>query len=428
MLYNEYIKSKETTGMKKIFGLFLCFFLLLFTACSASDEQGSQSKSDAESQSESEFVSDSVNTPDEEIPTFYDDEYDLEIFVLDVHSETRGEYEGRVLFLSDAHFDSFSGVGGYTDAERQDIMVDRLITEFNTENSYDAVVFVGDTVSANEYLKKIVKETGNANFTDYEEIERVLHWKETYMARLEAAGIPCFYVNASHDALYGGNFESVFDYGSNYVILSGRTAYIVCDTYAGERKAPTYETTASDIPEDFYNECMRLLEHEYIKEAYMVSHNPSNGENLKVLTQHSKVRGTIAGHTHYNMVQSYWSKPLLQTGHFSRAYTKMITQGLGFKPFTPLNDAVVGTTTDEDGRENRKDYSASGSPWQWRVMETTEAGTESYLVFPEVEYKRFTTDGIWWDAFTQPYTEARPSFLGDDAPVDRSYKFFAKED
>ena len=412
--------------MKKLLWIVLCFafFALLLTACT--EPASSESESEQESESVSESASASEREDEEHI--FYADEYDLEIFELEVHSETRSADEGRVIFLSDAHFGSFGGIGGYTDAERQTIMIDKLIEEYNTDRSYDAVVFVGDTVSANDYLKKLVQETGNATFTDYEEIERVLLWMDTYASRLDDAGIPWYYVNASHDALYGDNFKDVFGYGGNYVLVSGATAYIVCDTYAGPRNNTTYETTASDIPKDFYDECIRMLNDPAIEEAYMVSHWPSNCPRLESLTRQAKVKGSIAGHTHYSMVDSYWGKPLLQTGHFSRAYTKMISQGLGFKPFAPLNDSVVGTTTDEEGKENRKDYSASGSPWHWRVMETTEAGTESYLVFPEVAYERFASDGIWWDAFTQPYVEARPSFLGDTAPIDRSYKFFAKED
>ena len=349
----------------------------------------------------------------------------MTVFSIPVHSKTRSISEGRVIFLSDAHYGSFGGVGGYSDVERTAIMIDRLIEEYNTDRSYDAVVFVGDTVSANHDLLLKRAEKGSADFSDEEETAVVRAWKDTYMSRLERENIPCFYVNASHDALYGDNFKNVFGYENNYVLEVGDVAYICVDTYAGARAEATLETSASDLPDAFLAETVAYLDGDRVREAYVVSHYPFPKENMKILCAHEKVRASLAGHSHYNTIDRFLDKPLLQTGHFSRAYTRMVTHGLGFYPFSPLNDNTVGLTLDEDGRE-RRDHSATGSPWQWRVMESSDVGVESYMTFVRMEYRAFPSDGIDFPAFTQPEIEARPSFLGDNAPIDRSYMFFKK--
>ncbi len=349
----------------------------------------------------------------------------MTVFSIPVHSKTRSISEGRVIFLSDAHYGSFGGVGGYSDVERTAIMIDRLIEEYNTDRSYDAVVFVGDTVSANHDLLLKRAEKGSADFSDEEETAVVRAWKDTYMSRLERENIPCFYVNASHDALYGDNFKNVFGYENNYVLEVGDVAYICVDSYAGPRMETTLETTAMDIPDAFLSDVTAYLSGDTVREAYVVSHYPFPKENMKALCAHEKVRALLAGHSHYNTIDQFLDKPLIQTGHFSRAYTRMVTYGLGFKPFVPLNDSTVEMTLDEDGRE-RRDHSATGSPWQWRVMESSAAGVESYIVFVSMNYGAFFSDGIDFPAFFQPYTEARPAFLGENAPIDRSYIFFSK--
>ena len=101
----------------------------------------------------------------------------------------------------------------------------------------------------------------------------------------------------------------------------------------------------------------------------------------------------------------------------------MVTHGLGFSQFFPVSTEGNGLVTDEEGKQH-KDYSATGSPWQYRVIEQSLDTIESYMVFPEISYKRCESDGVVFPAFTQPYTEARPSFLGSDAPIDKSYKIF----
>lgn len=411
--------------MKKKWILFLAVIslLLLFSGCMSQNNGAQSSDTGSENQSQSESEHDCVMN---------ETNFDLELFTVPVHSGLRGADAPRVIFLSDSHYYYFEGIGGYTSAERHDFMVEALIDEFNTENSFDAVVFLGDTVHNDHYLaelkKKYTETTGSADgFTPSatELTEKVTEWCDTYMVRLEDAGIPAFYVNASHDSLSSEDFYDVFGYRSNYVLLLGDIAYIICDTYAGERKNG-FQTLPSDIPADFYAQCKELLDDSCVKEAYVACHYVNEGENLRALVSHTKVQGTLVGHSHYNEVTGFCGKPLIQTGHFSRANTVMLSWGLGFTPFVPIAENAP-YVTDEEGNLHR-DYSQTGSPWQWRVMEHTGSYTESYLVFPAVQYGAFAYDEHGrhnaFDAFYQPFVEARPAFLGEHSPIDRSYRVF----
>lgn len=356
----------------------------------------------------------------------------FDFFTVPIHSKTRKKGDSRIIFLSDAHYYYFEGIGGYSSAERHSFMVDALLSEFRTDESFDAVVFLGDTVHNDHYLQEIratyLKSNGSLDGFALSEkaiTEKIREWRDTYMARLKNAGIPIFYANASHDCLSPDLFYDLFGYKNNYVLLAGDIAYFICDTFAGERN-DRLQTFGSDIPDEFYKECTELLADSNIKEAYIACHYVNDCHNLRALIREKKVKGTLVGHSHYNEVLVFEDKPLLQTGHFSRANTVMLTWGLGFTPFAPIaEDAPY--TTDEDGNPY-KDYRKTGSPWQWRVMEHTDNDTETYLVFPEMEYGAFAYDEHGrhnaFSAFRQPFTEARPSFLGKDAPIDRSYRIF----
>ena len=360
--------------------------------------------------------------------------HDLEIFAVPIRSKTRRTGESRIIFLSDSHYYYFEGIGGYSSSRRHALMVDALIREFQTEKSFDAVVFLGDTVHNDHYLAEIrakhMAKYGTLDtfcIADTTVAEKIVEWRDTYMARLKNAGIPAFYVNASHDSLSPDLFYNLFGYENNYVLLADDIAYLICDTYAGKRDE-RLQTLGSDIPDDFYKKCVELLLDDRIKEAYVACHYINEGSNLCNLIAEKKVRGTIVGHSHYNEALTFQDKPLLQTGHFSRANTVMLTWGLGFTPFVPIaEDAPY--TTDEEGNPY-KDYRKTGSPWQWRVMEHTDGYTESYLVFPEMDYGEFAYDEHGrhnaFPDFQQPFTEARPDFLGKDAPVDRSYRVFRR--
>ena len=141
-----------------------------------------------------------------------------------------------------------------------------------------------------------------------------------------------------------GHFEGVAGYSSearHFAVLHGDIAYLCVDTFAGERDA-----------------------------------------SLQSIGIDSE-------------------KPLLQTGHFSRAHTKRVADGCGFQPFVPMQSG---------------DFSQTGSPWQYRAVARMPDGIESYQIFPEMRYGAFRSDGIDFAAFTQPYAEGRG---------DRSYARFA---
>ena len=384
---------------RKLFALLLALALLFLSACDMRGE-GSSSESLSESASESET----------------EETYDPEKvdFSLDVYAFNTEGRNGRVIIVSDNHYRSFGGIGGYTDAERQDILMNSLIEAYtDPTRTFDCVIFNGDMTNQNYALQK---GTGEEQEKDFETL---------YRARLTEAGIPSFCINASHDSLYEDEFYEIYGHAKNYVVLVGKTAYLCIDTYNGERDS-SMQTQMSDIPYDLMREYERLLAHEYVKEAVIVCHSPTNQKNFARLLSNEKVLATVSGHTHNSEVVTEQGKPLLQTGHFSRAYTKMVTHGLGFSAFAPVPIEGDGIVTDEEGNLH-KDYSATGSPWQYRVFDQSESSIESYMVFPEMNYKGCKSDDIWFPAFTQPYTEARPSFLGESAPIDKSYKKFVFE-
>ncbi len=321
---------------------------------------------------------------------------------------------GRLLFLSDCHDRDFEGVGGYTSAERMEFMLRALLDQ--RSRGYDGLIFCGDTVTANRHLLTLSSEE---MADDSKRTEPIRRFKEQIIDPLEAEGIPCFFINASHDSLTAGDFASVFGYGPHFAVLHGHIAYLCADTFGGERTA-TMETGEADLSPDVLAGFEEILADPAITAAFVVCHYPNNGENLAALLAHPKLKAVIAGHSHDSAVVSFGGRPLLQTGHFCRAYTKLLSRGNGFKPFVPL-DRPDGQIPDERTGTPVDNYSATGSPWQFRAVEARGGLIESYLIFPRMEYRAFSSDGIDFAPFIQPYTEARPAFLGPASPIDRSY-------
>lgn len=314
----------------------------------------------------------------------------------------------RLLFMSDIHLNSFGGVGGYTDTERMEKMVEVIKGEYESERSFDAIILAGD-----------VADTNIAMRTD-PEINLHRTFKEKYISRLEDTGIPVFVQYGSHDATTEEDAYEIYGYSKSYCVRIGSTLFISLDTYDGEMRIERDGKQPKDIRSGLTKAILRYLSRPDIDEAFIVCHYPVCRENYLRILSHGKVRGVISGHSHYNTIEMQNGKPLLQDGHFSRAYTKMLTRGLGFSLFKPVPIEGNGRAIDEEGYE-WADYSDTGSPWQFRVVERTAEGTESYIVYPEMTYKEFASDGIVFPAFTQPYAEARPSFLGESAPIDKSY-------
>lgn len=317
----------------------------------------------------------------------------------------------RVICMSDMHAYDFGGAGGYTADERMEKMVEVVKREYESERSFDALIMNGDVVSANVARRSDPDLNLHRDF------------KEKYIAPLLGAGVPVFIQYGSHDATTEEEAYEIYGYPKSYCVRLGSTVFLSLDTYDGEMKNERDGKQPADIRIGLTKAILAYLNRKDVDEAFIVCHYPVFAQNFRRILAHEKVRSVIAGHSHYNTVEIQNGKPLLQDGHFSRAYTKMLTHGLGFKPFVSVSAEGNGRVTDEDGRD-RPDYSATGAPWQYRVVERTASGTESYIAYPEMTYHAFRSDGIDFDAFTQGYAEARPSFLGDAAPVDKSYYKF----
>ncbi len=321
----------------------------------------------------------------------------------------------RIAFLSDVHYGApFNGVGGVLKEERFRFMVDTLIAQ---RDRFDCVVLDGDMACRNGQL---LYEYHNPGLR-HPEKDWLLAAKEDYFDRLLAAGIPYFAVHASHDSLLGDEFSALFGYENHYAILFGDTAFLCFDLFMGPRTVERHmQTSPTDIPEAVSDMALAFLAEERVKRAYLVVHYPAPDPQFLRVAEHPKVRATVAGHSHYNEIDSFHGKPMLQCGHFSRANMRLKVWGLDFKRFVPT--AMDAPPVPDGYGHMHPDCSASGSPWQYRMLECREDGAvESYMVFPAREYLAFSAEGCRAEPFYQEYAEARPSFLGEDAPIDKSY-------
>lgn len=297
---------------------------------------------------------------------------------------------GRVIIVSDSHFVTYDGVGGYSSLQRLECLRDSLLREPDV----DAVIAAGDLT------------TRNCKRGTPLDIVRV--WKLAVAEPLTAAGIPVFALNASHDTLTADEFFTVFGYEHDYAIINGDVTYICLDTYTGERD-DTMQTTESDISDETLSDALEIIGRADVKAAFVVCHRPNGGANLTRLIGNERVTAVVAGHSHNNFVTNVCAegvdadKKLLQTGHFSRGHTKCIHDGCGFKPFVPMMHGDGMTVSDRDGVTPIENFYRTGSPWQYRAVERTADGIESYMIFPEVTYAEFESDGITFPAFTQPY-------------------------
>lgn len=317
---------------------------------------------------------------------------------------------GRIIVASDCHLDYFDSVAGYTSRQRNRHMTDALLCEKDVA----AVIFNGDMTFRNSFENLPA--------------DSLFEWKSLVIDRLSVAGIQAFAVNASHDSMTADEFREVFGCEHNFAVIHGDIAYICLDTFAGERDA-SRQTTPSDITEEILADAMEIACRPHIKAAFVVCHFPSCGENLQRLMNDERVTAVVAGHTHDNFITTVGeaiavvsnaklncTKTLVQTGHYSRAHTKRISDGCGFKPFVPMKEGDGMTVSDLDGVTPVPDFSRTGSPWQYRAFARTADGVESYMIFPEADYGEFVGDKITFPAFHQPKAEG----FGD-----RSYIEFA---
>ncbi len=332
-------------------------------------------------------------------------------------NDGREKGASRVLFISDSHYGApFGCVGGHACDGRHVLMIDAILKR---KDEIDCVIFNGDMACRNGQLCYEI----HYPFYKAPRKDWLRTAKEDYFDRLTDAGVPYFAVHASHDSLRGNEFYELFGHENHYALLFGDTAYLCFDLYQGERSREiAMQTARTDISAELLHAAEALLGRSDVKRAIIVSHYPyTDLPHFYRLAQNEKVIAFVAGHSHYNDVETFGGKPMLQCGHFSRANMRLKTLGLDFKPFVPLSPDSVPTTTAETGKPH-KDYSATGSPWQYRMIEAAADGSiESYTVYPEMTYYLFEAEGCRAEGFCQPYVEARPSFLGSDAPIDKSY-------
>ena len=167
----------------------------------------------------------------------------------------------RVVVASDTHYfwpsDDyfFNGLGGRTTSDmsyhcRAERLVENLLAEWRTDDSFDALILNGD-LTFNDPIFKGKHETNAV-----EEFNRL------YLSRLRAVGIPVFAVYGGHDFTGDDEWRDIFGHGKNYILEIGDTAFVCCDTFNFEhhkRNNPNYRSVETeefqkiaDIPDDFF--------------------------------------------------------------------------------------------------------------------------------------------------------------------------------
>ena len=233
---------------------------------------------------------------------------------------TTDKNEVRTAILSDNHY-VHGELGGYGDLERQNLMIDMLLSEYNTAESLDAAFLAGDL--------------GNfrLNATNTIDNGQIYYYSATYLVenvlrRLNENGLPYFATHSGHDYMSSETWYDLFGYEKNYVVVIEDAAFICLDFYYDQADYFAHEPDAAqvDISDEVYESILAVLNRDDITYASMVIHyNTSRLPNVTKLKNHPKLNVVFGGHTHDNTtqmsvgsnVQSSSGALFLQHSHFS---------------------------------------------------------------------------------------------------------------
>lgn len=231
--------------------------------------------------------------------------------------------EVRTAILSDNHY-VHGELGGIGDLDRQNLMLDMLLSEYNTAESLDAAFLAGDL--------------GNfrLNATNTIENGQIYYYSATYLVenvlrRLTENGLPYFATHSGHDYMSSETWYDLFGYEKNYVVVIEDAAFICLDYYYDQADCFAHEPkeAQTDISDEVYESILAVLNRDDITHASMVIHySPSSSStlpNVNKLTSHPKLNVVFGGHTHDNTtqlsvgsnVQSAGGAVFLQHSHFS---------------------------------------------------------------------------------------------------------------
>ena len=250
----------------------------------------------------------------------YSREYVLPVFEEQVKTNAeRDASEFRVLVVSDTHynwpFDEYNswGItgagkigGGFTPQAKAQLIVDSLIAEYNTKESFDLVILNGDICFNDPAFNR------DQTFNTVEEFNRL------YLSQLSDAGIPYYAVYGGHDYMNDEVWKNVFGYEKDYILTIGDAAFIITSNFVCN---PEDYQSMKDTEAHFAALANQYLaDHDEIRHAYIVTHHYpySNNKNLVSLVQNEKVEAIYCAHTHYDTADlTYYGKPILYCGHWS---------------------------------------------------------------------------------------------------------------
>ena len=298
--------------------------------------------------------------------------FELPVYEVPHNSNSnRDEDEYRVIIASDTHYYWPSDDYDYNKLEgettsgvnfpvRAQMFIDNIIAEWNTPESFDALIINGDLCMNDPDFNAPVNGVKRNAIAEY---------KRLYLDQLTAAGIPWFVVYGGHDFLSDAEWLALFGTPKNFIVKAGESVYVCCDVFDFDyhlANNPDYDAanpdptvlgafqSYADIHEDF-----RLAAQGYLAKtegnyecAWIVSHTAHRYYNFVELTRDSHVTGNIVAHTHYAYAYSeIESKPALHTVHnYFSGCPNLLYTGNAWQQFIPHTlenfNALVGVYGD----------------------------------------------------------------------------------
>ena len=302
--------------------------------------------------------------------------YTLPVFTVPVNPKSnRGADEPRVIVTSDTHYwwpydedgkayscwCAIDYLGGLDYHKRIQLMIDSLIAEYNTAESFDCVIFDGDMTFNDPMFKNPLQSwpdgepcrDKNGEIVSFDNWNTVEEFAKLYLSQLTDAGIPWFAVYADHENISDETWYEIFGYEKNYILEVGGVAFICCDAFdydlhANLGKEPFHLT--ADLHYDYRVAVEEYLKSEHIRDAYMVSHYPMEYPNYLHVFGNEKVSGVFAGHTHDNFLKSWYEKPMMQTGHFWMGGAQNTNTSNGVKAYIPITEDFVTVALPMNGK------------------------------------------------------------------------------
>ena len=238
---------------------------------------------------------------------------------------------------------------GYTQRERMDFMM-QCIEREHQEKPLDAILIPGD-LSIDDYDSRCLPR----NYCD--------GVKKDYLDRLP---VPYYVIPGNHDSYPDVLWQKIFGTKRQFSVVVNDVLYLMADTYAS---TPAWTASGSPyVPLDLAWAKQEMEKYPDLP-VFLVAHYFSpraEGERFSTfLSENSRIRGLVMGHTHRAEVienkEAFGGKPVFDIG--------------GFSYYTRPTDGVW-------------DFNMVHPEWRWgyQILELDESSFETYHVFPAVQY------------------------------------------